>query len=119
MNDQQQLQVRTRTFALRVIRLAEALPKARTADVIGRQLLRSGTSVGANYHSACRARSKGEFVAKMGIVEEEADECAYWMELLAESGVVKPERLGALMREANEIAAMVVASIRTARRRGE
>jgi len=110
---------RTKQFALRVIRLVECLPKGRTADVIGRQLLRSGTSVGANYRSACRARSKADFIAKMGIVEEEADESRFWMELLVEAGIVRPEKLADLMNEADELIAIIVASIRTARKRND
>ncbi len=76
------LKKRTKAFALRVIALVESLPRSRTANVIGNQLLRSGTSVGANYRSACRGRSTAEFISKMGIVEEEADESLFWMELL-------------------------------------
>jgi four helix bundle protein len=110
------LRTRTKAFAVRVIRLVDALPRRRAADVIGRQLLRSATSVGANYRAACRARSKAEFVAKLGIVEEEADESLFWMELLVEAEIVKPKLLAALMTESNEILAMVVASIKTARK---
>lgn len=106
---------RTQAFALRVIRLVRALPKERTADVMARQLLRCGTSVGANYRAACRAQSRADFVAKMRIVEEECDESLYWMELLIEAGIVEEARLRDLMREANEILAMVVTSIKTAR----
>jgi len=109
------LRTRTKQFALRVIKLVDALPTGRAADVIGRQVLRSATSVGANYRAAQRGRSKAEFCAKLGIVEEESDESAYWLELLGESGIVKEELLADLLGEANEIAAMVVASIRTAR----
>ena len=115
-NSKLQLKPRTKQFAIRAIRLVEALPATRTADVIGRQLMRSALSVGSNYRSACRARSRADFVSKMGIVEEEIDECLYWMEMLIESGAMKQERLEPLMSEASEIAAMVVASIRTARR---
>ncbi len=111
------LKERTKSFALRVIRLTEALPKVRTADVIGKQLLRSGTSVGANYRAACRSKSAADFIAKMGIVEEETDETIYWMELLVESGLVNQERLAELLNEANEILAIVVASIKTAKSR--
>jgi four helix bundle protein len=111
------LRVRTKAFALRVIRLVEALPRQATSDVIGRQLLRCGTSVGANHRAACRGRSTSEFCAKLGIVEEEADEAIYWMELLIEAGLVKQERMKEIVTEANEILAMVVASIRTARRK--
>lgn len=106
---------RTKQFALKVIHLIETLPKSKAADVLGRQLLRSGTSVGANYRSACRARSSADFIHKMGIVEEEADESIYWMELLHDSGMVKIDRLAPLLKEANELLAMTVSSIKTAR----
>ena len=110
-----EMKERTRAFALRTIHLVEALPKTRTADVIGKQLLRCGTSVGANYRASCRARSHADFVAKMGIVEEEADETIYWIELLVESDLMKKERVVNLLDEANQIVAIVVSSIRTAR----
>ena len=110
------LRVRTKAYALAVMDLVDALPNRRSCDVIGKQLLRSGTSVGANYRSACRARSPAEFCAKMGIVEEEADESEYWMELLLERNYANPELLKALIAESNEILAMTVASIRTARK---
>jgi len=112
----EQMKARTKKFALRVIRLVESLPRSRTADTIGRQLLRSGTSVGANYRSACRAKSPADFASKMGIVEEEADESIYWMELLVEGEIVKATRLGPLMKEADEIVAIAVSSIKTTRR---
>ena len=115
MNADSVLRTRTKQFALRVIKLVAALPETRAADVIGRQLLRAATSVGANYRAAQRGRSAAEFRAKLGIVEEESDESAYWLELLAESGIVKTELLAPLAGEANEITAMVVASIRTSR----
>ncbi len=105
---------RTKAFALRVIRLTEALPKNQTANVIGKQLLRCGTSVGANYHAACRARSNPEFIAKMGIVEEECDESMYWMELIVEAGLMEEKLLIDLKNEANEILSMVIDSIKTA-----
>jgi four helix bundle protein len=111
------LRLRTREFALRVIRLVQALPKSSVADVIGRQLLRSATSVGANYRAAQRAKSRADFVHKLAIVEEEADECGYWLDLLAASGVVKPARLDSLRNESNEPAAIIVASIISAKRR--
>src|SRR5437764_7438785 len=85
---EEDLKQRTKSYALRVIRLVESLPTSRTADVIGKQLLRAGTAVGANYRAARRSRSPADFIAKLGIVEEEADECLYWMELLVESGLV-------------------------------
>ncbi len=109
------LKNRTRMYAIRVIHLTESLPIKRTAAVIGNQLLRSGTSVGANYRSACRARSPAEFCAKMGIVEEELDESLYWMELIIEAKLVSPKRLDPLRKEGEELLAMTVASINTAR----
>jgi four helix bundle protein len=112
-----ELKSRTKQFAPRVIRLVDALPKSRAADVLGKQLLRSGTSVGANYRAACRARSSAEFRAKMGIVEEESDESAYWMELLIDANLVKPKRMESLLQEAHEITAIAVASINTSRKR--
>jgi four helix bundle protein len=109
------LKVRTKAFALDIIRFTESLPRNRTAEVIGRQLLRCGTSVGANYRAACRSRSQADFIAKMGIVEEEADECLYWMDLLIESRIVERELASKLMSEADELVSIVVASIKTAR----
>jgi four helix bundle protein len=97
------------------MKLAEALPKTAAGRVIGKQLLRSATSVGANYRSACRAKSRADFVAKMRIVEEECDESLYWMELLIESGLVEAALLRDLMKEADEILSLVVASVKTAR----
>jgi four helix bundle protein len=108
---------RTKQLALRVIKAVEGLPKNRTADVIGRQLIRSGTSIGANYRAACRGKSTADVIAKLRIVEEEADESAYWMELLIESGLVSEARLSGLLQETNEILAMTVASIRTLQKR--
>ena len=109
--------VRTRKVALEIIELVESLPRSRTADVIARQLLRSGTSVGANYRAACRGKSKADVVSKLAIVEEEADETIYWLELLIESKIVESSRVELLLRECNEIVAMVVASIKTLRGR--
>ena len=106
---------RTKQFALDTIRLVESLPRTRTAEVLGRQLLRCGTSVGANYRAACRAKSKADFTAKMCIVLEEADECVYWLELLTESGCITGERASALLNEANELTAIATASVKTAR----
>jgi four helix bundle protein len=111
------LKERTKSFALNVIRLVESLPKGRTADVIGRQLLDAGTSVGANYRAACRARSQADFISKMGIVEEETDETIYWMELLTEAKLVQENDISHLIREANQILAMTVSSIKTARKK--
>ena len=113
--NREEMKRRTKEFALRIIRLVEALPRSRTAEVIGRQLLRAATSVGANYRAACRARSNAEFIAKLGVVEEESDECLYWLELIVESGLVKRERVADLVQEADEITAIIVSSIQTAR----
>ena len=110
------LKDRTKAFALRVIRLTESLPKTRIGDVIGRQLLRSGTSVGSNYRAARRAKSSADFIHKLNIVEEEIDESGYWLELLVDAGIVPQSRLAALMKEGDEITAIIVASINTARR---
>jgi four helix bundle protein len=103
-------------FALAIIQLVESLPKERTAEVVGRQLLRSGTSVGSNYRSACRAKSIADFISKMGIVEEETDESLYWMELLIEAGIEVSVKMEALMKEAGELLSITVASIKTARK---
>jgi four helix bundle protein len=109
------LQRRMKVLAVETIRLAEGLPRTRSADVMARQLVRCTTSVAANYRAACRARSRRDFVAKMGIVEEEADETVFWLELLSECSLVSSERLALLSREAGELLAITVASIRTAR----
>jgi len=111
------LKARTKSFALRIIKVVDALPNTRAANGLGNQLLRSGPSVGANYRAACRGRSTAEFVAKLGIVEEEADECGYWLELLVDSGLMSKAQLGDLMQEADELVAITVASIKTARKR--
>jgi four helix bundle protein len=115
--DQDEMKQRTKLFALGIIQLVESLPKERTAGVLGGQLLRSGTSVGSNYRSACRAKSIADFISKMGIVEEEADESSYWMELLIEAGIEVNIKMKALMKEAEELLAITVASIKTARKR--
>ena len=114
--NQEEMKQRTKLFALGVIQLVESLPKERTAEVLGRQLLRSGTSVGSNYRSACRAKSIADFISKMGIVEEEVDESLYWMELLIETGIKVDIKMEALMKEAGELLAITVASIKTARK---
>ncbi len=105
-----EMKQRTKAFALRVIKLVNSLPKDLVSRTLGGQLLRSGTSVAANYRAACRARSKADFISKLGIVEEEADESALWMELLIESGLMPQSRLGKLLDEANQITAIIVAS---------
>jgi len=114
--NQEEMKQRTKLFALGIIQLVESLPKERTAEVVGRQLLRSGTSVGSNYRSACRGKSIADFISKMGIVEEEADESLYWMELLIEAGIEVSVKMEALMKEAGELLAITVASIKTAKK---
>ena len=113
----QELADRTKALALRVIRVVAALPKTLVAGVIGKQLLEAGTSVGANYRETRRARSKAEFAAKVGICLQEADEAAYWLELLGESGTVKASRLAKLLAEAEELVAIFTASAKTSRSR--
>ena len=115
--DEQVFKQRTKKLALRIIELVEALPQSRTADVIGRQLLRSATSVGANYRAACRGKSRADVLSKLAIVEEEGDESAYWLELLIEAKIVAEGDVVDLLRETNEIVAMTVASIKTLRKR--
>ena len=112
---QEELRDRTKRFALRIIRLFRYLPRTTEAQVLGKQLLRSGTSIGANYRAAGRARSKAEFIAKMGLVVEEADETVFWIECLLESGIVKSDLLTDLLSEANQLLAIFAASQRTAR----
>src|SRR5436309_13857016 len=107
---------RTKAFAIAVLRVVDALPRCRTADVLGKQLMRAGTSVGANYRSACRARSRKEFIAKMGIVLEEADESQFWLELVSDVGLLSENSVAALRDEARQLVAIAVASINTARR---
>ena len=113
----EEMKKRTKAFALRVLRVVGTLPSGRVEDVIARQLTKSGTSVGANYRAACRSRTDKDFLARMGVVEEEADESIYWMELLVESEIVKAQRLAELMREGEEILKIVVASITTVKAR--
>jgi four helix bundle protein len=110
-----ELRDRTKGFAIATVKLVQSLPRTRPAFVLGDQLLRSGTSVAANYRAACRARSRKEFVAKLGIVEEEADESLFWLDLLRETGLVQGERVALLIKEGDALLAMTVASIRTAR----
>jgi four helix bundle protein len=110
------LKTRTKAFALRILKLVDALPKTTAGRALASQIVRSGTSVAANYRSACRAKSTADFVAKMSIVEEEADETLFWLELLEESELVTAAKLTAIKQEANELIAITVASIKTARR---
>ena len=113
--DENDLKLRTKKYALRVIKLVEALPKTQTGRTVGNQLIRCGTSVAANYRAVCRARSSAEFIAKLGVVVEEADESAFWLEIIVESGLIKKELLIALLQETNEIVAIMVASIKSSR----
>jgi four helix bundle protein len=115
MSRPEELRERTKHFALRIIKLFRALRRSEEARILGRQLLRSGTSVAANYRALCRARSRAEFIAKMGVVIEEADEAVFWMELLVEAGLVEGARMQDLLREANDLVAIFVASRKTAR----
>jgi four helix bundle protein len=115
--DEREFKARTKKLGLDVIRLVEALPKTRSADILGRQLLRAATSVGANYRAACRGKSSLDVIAKLAIVEEEADETLYWMELLLEANIAPSSAVRDLWASADSIVAMIVASIKTMRRR--
>ena len=106
-----ELKDRTKKFALRIIKLVEALPRTAPAKAIRNQLIRSGTSVGANYRSACRARSKAEFVSKLGTVVEEADESAFWLEITIEANIMKKELIQPFLNEANELVAILSSSL--------
>jgi four helix bundle protein len=112
-----EFKVRTKAYALRVIKVVDALPRDPVSRALGSQLLRSGTSVAATYRASARAKSSADFVSKMGTVEEECDESLFWMEILIEAGRMSQERLQSLMDEGTEILAMTVASIKTARPR--
>jgi len=105
---------RTKKFALRIIKLVGALPRTIEGRSIAGQLMRSGTSVAANYRAACRARSKAEFIAKLGTVEEEADESAFWLELIIDSALISENKVRPLLNEASEIVAMIASSKKTA-----
>jgi four helix bundle protein len=110
------LRQRTKEFALRIIKLFRALPKTEEARILGRQVLRSGTAVAANYRSACRARSRADFISKIGITVEEADETAFWLELIVGASIIKRSKLESLLAEANELVRIFQASRTTARR---
>lgn len=114
--DERELKQRTKQFALRVMKLMGSLPQDSVARAIGNQLVRSGTSVGANYRAACRGRSKAEFIAKLGIVVEEADESAYWLELIIEGQLLTANLVEPLLQEANELTAIMVASRKSAQK---
>src|SRR5579864_5962269 len=112
----EKLRGRTKEFAIRIIHLFQALPSTKEAQTIGNQLLRCGTSVGANYRSACHARSRADFISKIGVVVEEADESVFWLELLCDLKIMKKERLDDLLREARELTAIFSASRQTAKK---
>jgi four helix bundle protein len=114
--NESELKERTKQFGLRVLKLVDALPKTTAGRAVGGQLVRCGTAVGANYRAACRGRSKAEFIAKLGTVEEEADESAHWLELIADGGLLPRKLFNPLYQEANELTAIFAASIRTSRR---
>ena len=111
--DEKELKDRTKQFALRVMKLVDALPNSFSGRAIAGQLIRAGTSVGANYRSACRGRSRAEFIAKLGTVVEEADECCFWLELIMDGELIPRNRVEPLFRESNELTAIFVSSIRT------
>jgi four helix bundle protein len=110
------LRERTKAFALRILRIVSALPRSREANVLSSQILRSGTSVGAHYREACRARSVAEFISKMEGGLQELDETEYWLELLSDSNIISPKRLLDLIQETNELIAIFIASVKTAKR---
>ena len=111
----EELKRRTKQFAIAILALSDSLPRNVKGDILGKQLFRSATSVGANYRAACRARSKAEFISKISVVEEESDESLYWLELMEAAGLVSIERLLPLMKEANELTAIFTASSKTAK----
>ncbi len=113
--NREEMKARTKAYANRIVKLCSALPGNWIARTLGNQLLRSGTSVGANYRAVCRAKSNLDFINKLRIVEEECDESLFWMELLVDNNFIKPSRLAGLMKEADEILAIVVSSAKTAR----
>jgi four helix bundle protein len=113
----EQLRARTKDFAIRIIHLFQALPSTKEAQTIGNQLLRCGTAVGANYRSACHARSRADFISKIGVVTEEADESVFWIELLSDLKIMKTEGLADLLQEARELTAIFSASRQTAKQR--
>jgi four helix bundle protein len=114
--DREEFAERTMQFALRCLEVVDVLPATAKARVVADQLARASTSVAANYRAACRARSRADFIAKLGIVEEEADEVLFWLELIARAGLISERRVQPLTAECDQILALVVASIRTAKR---
>ena len=117
MKDEKDLRSRTKAFALRIIALYETLPRSGSAQVLGHQVLRSGTSVGANYREACRARSNAEFVSKVGDSLKELEETSYWLELLVDSGAVNPKKLALLLDETSQLTAILTSIAKKVRAR--
>jgi|SRR5579864_120570 len=115
MTKNEELRQRTKQFAIRVIHLFRALSKATDAQIMGKQLLRCGTSVGANYRAVCRSRSKAEFIARLGVVAEEADESVFWLEVIEETKTLNPKQLQEISKEARALSAIFSASLKTAR----
>ena len=115
--DEKTFKARTKKLAVAIIKRMDKLPNSRAADVIARQIIRSGTSIGANYRAACRAKSTADMINKLKIVEEEADETEYWLEILAETGITSKEQVADIHKETDEILAMTVTSIKTLRNR--
>jgi four helix bundle protein len=115
--NEEQMKKRTKGFAKAIVKLCRKLPKNREGNLIGNQIFRSGTSVAANYRSACRAKSKPDFIAKLSIVEEEADETSFWLELIKDMDIVETQDLNPILKECNEIVAIVVSSIKSSRKR--
>jgi four helix bundle protein len=115
--NQEQMKLRTKEFAKQVINLCGQLPGTREGRLIGNQFFRAGTSVGANYRAACRARSRADFISKLSIVLEEADESLYWLEILGENKILNPNLLTNLMKEANELVAIFISSVNTAKKK--
>jgi four helix bundle protein len=111
-----ELRQRTKQFALRIMKLVDSLPRSSSGWAIGRQLIRSGTSVGANYRAACQGRSRADFISKLSIVLEEADECVYWLELIIDGALLPAAKVQPLHKEADELTAIFVTSLKTARR---
>lgn len=109
------LKVRTKEFALQIIRILNKVPFSTTSSILSKQLIRSATSIGANYRSALRGKSKADFIAKLAIAEEEADECCYWLDILTELKITSPEESKKLIQEANELTAILTASSKTAK----
>ena len=114
-----ELKTRTKTFAIRILEFAKGLPKDPATSVVTQQLIRSATGLAANYRAACRAKSRADFISKLGTAEEEADETEYWLTILVEKGTSSHEQVASLLDEADQLVRIIVASIKTARRNGK